>query len=118
MGNVLLNIASFLVQKAGYRIAKPWVRNPMGAIGRLGQIASHNFVASLSAGFYAFQTPGDGIVDGLVVADFEVQKPVIFDASPVTTKQRIAANEVKRAGDVSPVAFGHDQQSIFCHGSA
>ena len=61
------------------------------------------------AGFDPRQTVRNRVIDCLVVANFEVQECVIFEAAPVPAIQRISTNEVQRPGNVLTIAFCHDQ---------
>jgi len=50
---------------------------------------------------------GDGVVDRLIVAGFEVQEGVAFQAAPVAAVERVVALEVERAADGTAVRLGH-----------
>jgi inorganic pyrophosphatase len=60
----------------------------------------------------------DGEVDGLVVADLEMQEGVVLDAAPVAAVEGVGADEVDRAGDVAAAAAGHDQEDVVGHALA
>ena len=57
-----------------------------------------------------------GIFDGQVVTEFEVQKAVVLEASPVTSEKGITFTVVDASGDPFLIVPGHDQHHIFTHG--
>src|SRR5690606_13062717 len=70
---------------------------------------------ALRAGLDPGETPGDGEVDGLIVAAFEMEKRVILDGAPVAAEKRIAADEVERPRDRASAALGQHQKDIVAH---
>src|SRR5260370_42188264 len=90
-----------------YRAAQTGVCDVMGGIGGLGEISARDLVLALRARFDGFQAAPDRKIDGLIVADLEMQKRVMFDRPPVTAKQRLGADEIDGAGGPAPVAPGH-----------
>jgi hypothetical protein len=113
-----LNRAALVLEVVGYRRMKPGVADIVHRARRNGQVAARQLVRALGAGFDGFQATLDGEVDGLVVAGLEVQAVVIFHAAPVAAIQRVAADEVDRAGDPAAFVAHHDQQDVFRHGFA
>ena len=57
--------------------------DPVGAVGFFRKEAPLNLVASLGSGFKEREAVVDGVFDGLVVTEFEVQEAVVLEASPV-----------------------------------
>jgi hypothetical protein len=55
---------------------------------------------------------GDGEIDGLIIAQLEMQAGVILDAAPVAAVKRLAPDEVQRARHRLPVAFGQHQKHV------
>ncbi len=74
----------------------------MGAVGRHRQVAALDLVLALRAGLDAREPVLDGKVDGAVIADLEMQEREIAEAAPVAAIERVAADEVERAGDIAP----------------
>jgi hypothetical protein len=66
----------------------------VGAIGLHWQIASSELVRTLGARLDAREFMSNGELDGLVVADLEMQIGVLLNASPVTTIEGVGADEV------------------------
>src|SRR5262249_34546236 len=87
----------------------------MRRIGRRRQIAARNFVLALGAGLDAGELVLDGVLDGLIIAELEVQERVVLACAPMAAEQRVRANEVDGAGDPAPVALGHHQQDAVAH---
>src|SRR5262249_61554968 len=57
----------------------------------------------------------NGIVDGLIVAEFEMKERVVLDRAPVPSKQRVRTNKVDRPRAPSRGAFGHHQEDSVSH---
>ena len=47
----------------------------------------------------------DGEVDGLMVADFEMQERMVLDAAPVAAVKAVGADKIDCAGDVAAIAL-------------
>src|SRR4051794_15450537 len=73
---------------------------------------------ALGSGFDGLQSTADCEIDGLIVADLEMQERMMLDGAPVTAEQRIRADEVDGARDPAAVALGHDQGDVPAHGFA
>ena len=65
--------------------------DPVGGVGRLGQVAALDLVLALRAGLDALQAVLDGEVDGAVVAELEMQERPVAAAAPVAAVQRLVA---------------------------
>ena len=70
---------------------------------------------ALRAGLHRLKAPLDGKVDGLIVANLEMQERVMFDRAPVAAEQGVRADEIDGAGDPAAVAPGHHQQHVLRH---
>ena len=90
----------------------------MGAIGRHGQIAAGELVRALRAGLDARELVRNGEVDGLVVADLEMQAGVLLERAPIAAIERVGADEVQRPGDGAALALGKHEQDLIAHGLA
>ena len=84
----------------------------------MGEISARNLVLALRARFDRFQAAPDRKIHGLVIADLEMQKRMMFDRAPVAAKQRIGADEIDGAGDPATVAPGHDERDVLSHAFA
>ena len=73
--------------------------DPVGAVGFFRKEAPLNLVASLGSGLKQREAMVDGVFDGLVVTEFEVQEAVVLEASPVTSEEGIAFTVVDASGD-------------------
>ena len=80
------------------------------------QIAARQLVFALRPRLDPAQTLGNRPVDGLMVAQFEMQEGVVFGAAPVASVQRVAPDEVQRRGNGPAVAFRQHQQDVIAHG--
>src|SRR5262245_66598596 len=67
-------------------------------IGRRRHVAARNLVLALGAGLDAGELVLDGVLDGLVVAELEVQGRVVLDWPPFAAEQRVRAAEVEGSG--------------------
>ena len=63
------------------------------------QIAARQLVFALRAGLDPGQALRDRPVDGLIIAQLEMQEGMILDAAPVAAVKRLAPDEVQRPGD-------------------
>ena len=61
---------------------------------------------------------GNGEVDGLVVADLEMEIGALLDPAPIAAVKRVGADEVERTGDISSGLLGEDEQDLIGHGLA
>ena len=87
----------------------------MRGIGGLRQIAARQLVLALGAGLDARELVGDRVVDGLIVAQLEMQERMVLDGAPVAAIDRVGADEIDGAGDPAPGALGHHQQDAVAH---
>src|SRR3546814_7836940 len=71
--------------------------------GRHGRIAARQLVLALGARLNSLQSPRDGKIDGLVIAEFEMQEGHVLHTAPITSIQGLGANHVERPGDRSPI---------------
>src|SRR3546814_4019923 len=74
------------------------------------RIAARQLVLALGARLNSLQSPRDGKIDGLVIAEFEMQEGHVLHTAPITSIQGLGANHVERPGDRSPIAQCQDQQ--------
>ena len=70
---------------------------------------------ALGACFDTGKLMGNRVVDGLIIANLEMQKRVMFDRAPIAPVQAIATDDVQRARDVGSIALGHDEQAGLRH---
>src|SRR5688500_280131 len=98
----LFDIGALAGEIVADRPAKAGMRDIMGGMRRHRQVTAGELVFALRSGLDPFQPFRKGEVDRLVIADLEMQEGMILDAAPVTAVERIAADEVDRAGDIAP----------------
>ena len=67
---------------------------------------------ALGTGLDAAQTVTKGKVDGLIIAQLEVQARVMLDTAPVAPEERVAPDEVERPGNIAPVSLGQHQRDV------
>src|SRR6478752_4435507 len=70
----LRDIGAFMPEIVRYRAAQIGVGDVMRGIGGLRQIPARDLVLALGAGLDGFQAAPDRKVDGLIIADLEMQK--------------------------------------------
>src|SRR3981081_1571755 len=87
------HIGAFMPEIVRYRAAQIGVGDVMRGIGGLRQISARELVLALRAGLYRFQAAPDRKVDGLVIADLEMQKRMMLDRAPVAAEQRIGTGK-------------------------
>ncbi len=87
----------------------------MGRVGRDRQIAAGQLVLALGAGLDALELVLDGVFDGLIVAELEVQERVVLGRAPVASEQRVRAAKVDGARDEASGALGHHQHDVLRH---
>ena len=86
--------------------------------GGLRQVAAGQLVLALGTGLDALELAIDGELDGLVVAELEMQERVVLDGAPMAAEQRVAADEIDGAGDEAAGALGHHQHDLVGHALA
>ena len=72
------------------RAPQAGVGDVMRRIGGLRQIAAGDLVLALRAGLDAFRAPRDRKIDGLIIANLEMQERMMLDRAPVAAEQRVA----------------------------
>ena len=90
----------------------------MGAVGRHRQVAAGELVRALRARLDTREPSRNGEVDGLVVADLEMQAGVLLERAPIAAIERVGADEVQRACDGAAVALGEYEQDLIAHALA
>src|SRR3569833_3523405 len=85
------DISALALEVVGAGPAQAGSGNVVRRIGGVRQVAPRQLVLALGAGFDPAQSVPDGIVDGLVVADLEMQERVMLDGAPVAAVQRVGA---------------------------
>jgi hypothetical protein len=61
-------------------------------------IAARQLVLPLRARFHAGEAHGDGRIDGLIIAQLEMQEGLVDQTAPIAAIERVGADEVERAG--------------------
>ena len=82
---------------------------------RCGQIAPRQFVFALRPRFDPLQPVGDGPIDRLIVAQFEMQAGIGLDTAPIPAKQRIPPDKVQSPRYSARTVKGQTQQRIAAH---
>src|SRR4051794_13552141 len=57
----------------------------------------------------------DGVLDGLIVTQLEMQERMMLDGAPMPSIERVGADEVQGACDPAARALRHDQQDAIAH---
>ena len=65
-------------------------------------VSPRQLVFALRAGLDTRQAMGNRVVDGLMVAQFEMQEGVVFDAAPVAAIDGIGPQEIQRPAIARP----------------
>ena len=90
----------------------------MRRIRRGRHVAARDLVLALRACFDPRYFVGERIIDGLIVAELEVQERVMLDRAPVAAEQGMRTKKVDSPCDPPAGAFGHDQHDALAHGLA
>ena len=109
------NRAALALEIIGDRAAQAQVSDPMRAVSLDRQIAAGKLVGALRAGLDARKPVRDRELDGLVVANLEMQERVLLDRPPIAAVERIRADHVQRARHVAPGALGEHQEQPVGH---
>ena len=72
-------------------------------------------MCALRACFDTSEPARDGGVDGLVVAQLEMQAGVVLDTAPVAAKKHLTPDEVERPGNRSSATQCQHQQNVVAH---
>src|SRR3546814_18394525 len=65
--------------------------------GRHGRIAARQLVLALGARLNSLQSPRDGKIDGLVIAEFEMQEGHVLHTAPITSIQGMGSKQLGSA---------------------
>ena len=84
-----LHIGPLAREILGDRPAQRRIGDEMRGIGGVRQIAARELVLALGAGLDARELVGDRVIDGLIVAQLEMQKRMVLDGAPVAAVERI-----------------------------
>ena len=93
------HVGPFPHQIIGNRAAQTGIGDVVRGVGGLRHIAAGDLVLALGAGLDAGELMGDRVVDGLIVAQLEMQKGMMLDGAPVAAEQRVRADEINGAGN-------------------
>ena len=77
------DVLPFMNEKRGHRVPQAVMGDVVGGVGGDGHIAARQLVLALGAGLDACEIVGDGEIDGLVIADLEMQVAMVLDANLV-----------------------------------
>ena len=69
----MLDIPLFCLDKPFYGIAKIRIGDPMGRVGRAGQVATLNFMGPLGTGFNPGELVRNSIINGPIITGFKMQ---------------------------------------------
>src|SRR5437762_3593124 len=70
----------------GDRAAEPWIGDVMGGMGGNRQVAAGELVLALGTGLDALELAINGELNGLIVADLEMQERVLLDGAPMAAE--------------------------------
>ena len=73
----------------------------MRRIGGGRKVAAGEFVFALRSGLDPTQTVGDGVVDHLIVAQFEVQEWMMLERTPMAAIKGVRADKVDRPRNIA-----------------
>ena len=113
-----LHISALAREIVGDGPAQSRIGNVMRRIGGVGQVAARELVLALGPGLDPLQPVCDRVVDGLIVADLEMQERVVLDRAPIAAVERIGADEIDGACDPAAGAARHHQQDAVAHSFA
>src|SRR3974377_928776 len=83
---------------------EPRIDDVMRRISCRRKIAARYLVLALRSRLDTRKPVLDGVLDGLVIAEFEMQEWVVLDGAPMPTEQRVGADEIDGARDPSAAA--------------
>src|SRR5215470_19344086 len=93
------DMTALVLEEVGDGAAQRRIGDVMRRMRRYRHIAARDLVLSAGAGLDAGELVLDGVLDRLIIADFEMQERVLLDAAPVAAEQRVGADEVDGARD-------------------
>src|SRR5215469_129301 len=96
------DIGALALEVIGDRAAQIGIGDVMRGVGSVRQISACKLVLALRAGLDDLELALDREVDGLIVADLEMQEVVVLDRAPIAAEQRVRTDEVDSAGDPAP----------------
>ena len=79
------DVDSFLGDEPTNGLSKGRVADPVSAERQLGEEPTRNFVLALGACFEEQHLSFDGPLKWLIIAEFEMQVPDLFDGTPIPT---------------------------------
>src|ERR1700674_5893663 len=99
------DVSALVLQIVGDGTAKRGVGDIMRGIGRDGSVAAQDLVGALRARLDHLQAALDRVFDRLVIANLEMQERPVLDRAPIAAVDRVATEEIERAGDELPPAL-------------
>src|ERR1700712_4308069 len=78
-------------------------------------IAAGELVAALCPCLDAGEAPRDRLVDCLVVTQLEMQERLVDERAPIAPVERVATDEIERAGDRHALGISQDEQDLLTH---
>ena len=126
VAQVVFNAFALAFQKAGHRVGKAGVRQPVRAAGFDRQQGARHLVFALCAAFKTLVAVRNAPGQWLVVAGLKVQAVHAFQRAPVAAighfglgrangARRVAAQGNQAAGHGLALALGHKQQPVARH---
>src|SRR3984957_11681508 len=100
--DLLLDHLALAREELRDRAAKALVRDVMRAVGRHRQVAALELMRALGAGLDPLQPVIDRELDRPVIATLEMQHLVVAVAAPIAAVDRLAPEDVERAGNIVP----------------
>src|ERR1700748_713359 len=83
-----LHISALADKIVGNGPAQAWIGNVMGGMGGDRQVAAGQVFVAWGACLDALELGLDGVVDGLIVANLEMQERVMLDGAPMAAVDR------------------------------
>ena len=88
--------------------AEPAIRDQVGGISFARQVAALQFMRPLGASLDPGQTALNGVVNGAVITNLEMQHRVMDHCAPIAAVKSIAAEQIERPTHDLAVFLTHD----------
>src|SRR5690606_25350547 len=107
---------AFLLEEPGNRLAQAGMADPMDGAGGGRDIAARQLVLALGAGLDRRQPVRQGEVDGLVVAELEMQERLLAGRAPVAPVEGVSADQAQGSRNRLVAVIGEHEDDAVGHG--
>ena len=83
-GSHPIDVLAFMSEVVGDSATKTGVSNVVGGMRCDREVATRQFVFALSPGLDLFKAVNNGKIDGLVIANLEVEEGMVLNTAPVS----------------------------------